>query len=206
MRYIAIPGTWGWDEDGDWWTAGSRFAQFMDDNDCHLLRPDDPFLWSTDIDGTWFDRVFRHGRRFPDWEAGAKALQYYMRDVPYGDRNVIAHSHGGQLAALAAGRVPLRRLVTVCTPYRKDLDAIYSYARKMIGHWEHVHSDSTDLMQLAGSLFDGYWGFHRRMPHADINTKLPKVGHTGILRDPALIPEWRDAGIIARLRQGRRSS
>lgn len=203
MRYITIPGTWGWGSSDKWWSPGSPFVQFMEGQGALLLRPDDPFLWSTDIDGTWFDWIFRHGRTFPDWEAGAAALTYYLKDVPYYDRNLIAHSHGGQVALLAACKVDIRRLVTVSTPYRKDLADNYAFARKHIGHWEHIHSDTSDLIQLAGSIFDGHFGFHRRMPDADLNVMLPKVGHSGILQDPRFIPEWRDAGIIARLRQGR---
>jgi len=105
-------------KDGDWWTAVT-LRPVMDDNDCHLLRPDDPFLWSTDM--TVLVRpVFRHGRRFPTGSRG-KGLQYYMRTC-LALRNVMAHSYGGQLAALAAGGSS--SLVTVLTPYRQDLDAI----------------------------------------------------------------------------------
>ena len=186
-HYTAIPGTWAFDgrtTNGKWWMASSRFAEAMRKRD---LAPvfDDPFVWSTDVNGVGIAAWFGGTSSYNDWEAGAQALAYYLRDVPYTSRNIIAHSHGGQIALMAARNgVMIRNLLTIATPVRKDMQDTYDKARPNIGRWTHVHSDWSDWMQILGGVFDGSLGMRRKMPLADYNIQLPKVGHSSIIEQP----------------------
>ena len=193
-KYIAIPGTWGFkgeEAPGDvWWAEYSQFANMMSR---HGLTPigTGPFVWSTDVDGASLWSLFGRDDPHNDWQAGAWALGYYLKGVPYEDRNIIAHSHGGQVALYAARHgIKIRNLVTIATPVRKDMQGVAQAAASNIGSWTHVYSDWTDYMQLLGGLFDGQIAFNRRMPFAHKNIKVPHVGHSGLLNTPRHWGHW----------------
>lgn len=203
IKFIPVQGTWGWGGDRDkheqWWKPGSPWVKFMQEHDFELFDPKDPFVWSSDADGTIFETLT--GRwNHADWEAGGHALAWYLKDVPYQDRNLIAHSHGGQVAAYAATLIPVYHLLTVATPSRKDMASVYTMARQNIGQWTHIYSDMSDLWQVAGSLFDGRFGVHRKIEAADLNIMVPHVGHANMLRDPRYFQQLVDAGVLDLLR------
>ncbi len=191
-KYVAVPGTWGYAGEIDsaqWWVDGSEFSVFMRQIGYEPVDPDNPFIWTTDVNGTkWF--VFSD-RSHHDWKAGAAALKYYLANVPYEDRNIIAHSHGGQVALYTASfGVEIRTLITIATPVRHDMRKVIAMARPNIGYWTHVYSDWSDIIQILGGIFDGSIGIRRKMKLADINLQLPKVGHSAILRDPKRFAVW----------------
>lgn len=190
--YATVPGTWGFDgnghDDDEWWQPHSEFVKFLQSHGYHqILIEGQPFVWSTNVDGFGLHR---------DWQSAAKALQYFLHTVPYRHRNIIAHSHGGQVALLAAANgVKIRNLITVSTPVRGDLKPVIAKARQNIGHWTHIHSGKKDFWQLFGSLWDGQIGLFRRMKQADVNVELPALDHSDLLRQPEHFHHWIAGGL-----------
>lgn len=145
------------------------------------IRPadvSDPYIWCTNLDGLFGSNKV--------WEAAGAALRWYaMSKVRHYPVSIVAHSHGGQVAAYAAANgLQVDRLITVATPVRKDMEPVYKAARENIQSWYHLHSDS-DLWQVLGGLRDGRWGLHRTMPYADENVVVNNVDHSEFL-NPAL--------------------
>lgn len=201
MRCLLVPGTWsafrGRDE-REWWYRESKFC-------ADVLRPlgltPQPILWSTNVNGgpRWPWQWFRH-RTFPDWMAGAEYLAHTLRERSYDERVVLAHSHGGQVAAIAAAQVPIRLLITVSTPVRLgDMLDAYRRARQHAEFWVHVHSDDSDRMQFYGAICDGHFGVTRANPYAHENVYVPRKGHSRILNDPLTFEFWRQSGITGHL-------
>lgn len=211
-RYLPIQGTHDWrgslDPTTQWWHPSSPFARFMGRNGFNQIGSEDPFLWTTDLDGVSF---WRRQRRHLDWQHGGWSLDHYIRPplvqsaddiVPYDDRNIICHSHGLGVVLYAAGvyRLRIKTLISVCSPVRDDLMEIGKAAREQIEFWLHISTDHTDVMQLLGNLCDGRIKMARKHPLADLNDYVPGIGHSGILRDPVYFNLWRDLnwlGILA---------
>jgi pimeloyl-ACP methyl ester carboxylesterase len=209
MLYVAVAGTWAQhdaetaiDPWRDWWHPQSHWAAELRVLGWTPLRPD-PFRWSTDLDGTWLQRLVQR-RRWGDWLAAAYALCYYCDQVPDGARRkgprgpaarpvLIAHSHGGQVALLATGLLGLSvaGLVTVCTPVRADvLDLVGADAPQP---WWHLYSDGADRWQWLGEWGDGLLRVARQMPPPAIN--LPAAvgfGHSGLLTTRSGLRVWPD--------------
>lgn len=183
---VPVHGTWT----SDWTRPGSAWRTFMARQGAAF--PAEPFQWSGDVSG--LPRLFSWWttEKYSDWRAGAAALSWYLRGFPYEARNVVAHSHGGQLALFAAAQhyTWIRRLVTVATPCRGDLEGVTHLARPNIAHWTHVSSLDGDLMARLGQLFDGRIRRGRTQPLADLNVRHTKIGHSGMLQDPALFELW----------------
>jgi pimeloyl-ACP methyl ester carboxylesterase len=191
---VLVPGTWAWSgffapAAGDWWQTGSPLRAFFERSGFGVVGGDRPFVWSTQLD---------FGAEHRTWSAGGVALYAYLvpplcldRRVPPDETRILAHSHGGQVAfyAAAAG-LRIRSLVTVSTPVRRDMAPVIAAARPNIGTWLHVHSDRSDWQQLLGGLFDGRLGVFRSMPEANVNLKIPDVGHARLLHDPAIGQEY----------------
>jgi len=55
--------------------------------------------------------------------------------------------------------VPVRRLLTVCTPVRRDMRDVAALALKNIGRWRHVASHDGDLMQFLGDIRAGRFDY-----------------------------------------------
>lgn len=182
---VLIEGTWT----GAWAREGSPFR-------AHLARqgfqlpPDGPFEWSGNVAGLPRAISWWRNDKFSDWRAGGAALRWYLRALPYADRNVIAHSHGGQLALFAASQYDtwIRRLITVATPCRGDLAGVTRAALPNIAHWTHVSSREGDLIARLGQLFDGRLRRGRTQVFADVNATHPGIGHSKVLTDPAYFP------------------
>lgn len=193
---VCVHGTWGADFDDPkpdkWWEPGSPFcdylfAQGFDPIVC------EPFIWSGNLEGTsgfWPWNWFRSPER-RTWKAGARALRYLLSSVPFEHRNVIAHSHGGQLVFyLAATGFKMRRLITVGTPVRADVPV--GAARPNIERWLHLYS-ADDGVQVKGSLGDRRVGAGRIFRDADINSQMPG-GHSDVLNRSELYEQWRAKG------------
>lgn len=162
-----------------------------------LVLREPPFLWSGGLDGVPFDR----GR---DWDGGAAALSYYLEPIPYADRRLVAHSHGGAVALRAAARgTTLRSLVTVGTPVRKDIREAGRLAleRGAIGTWLHIHDARWDWLQRAGMLFDGrLWGATAFELPGMVDCPVPGIGHSKVLCDARAIRLWQSEGWLDALR------
>lgn len=199
IRYIAVAGTYAAGREMEWDHPDSTFSNFLLANDIIplMISPLKRYAWSTSLDGL--------DKSNDDWDAAGRALAYYVMPpladktlLPPSETYIIAHSHGGNVAAYACGKYGLKvnGLITVGTPVRKDMDSIYKEAAKNIDHHLHLHAGWQDYMQILGAIGDGRWGIHREMPYAERNDVMPK-GHGDILRDPTLFKTWVDKGWIS---------
>jgi hypothetical protein len=203
--YIPIPGTWALFSDTgqpDWWQAGSPFTTHMRSQDFRLLRPDNPFVWSTQINGhkfwtRWFGG--RDTKDHADWKAGGAALRYYVdhgpcprcgwHEVPVRHRNILAHSHGLQVVLYAcADGLRIRRLVSFGSPIRSDMRAVAMKALPNIDRWMHVYDPTCeDRIQWLGQFGDGVIDLHpdRTVDLQNVvNHPIRGVGHSELLCDP----------------------
>ena len=199
-RTTAIHGTWGWTglrTRGQWWQPGSWWWQQMARYGCEPICPE-MFAWSGDVNGMPWLR----GRRYTDWEIGAFHFTHFFEPpiitlddrrrlyIPIEERNVVAHSFGGNLPIIACAELGLQihRLITVGTPVRPDMEA---YAVKalpnILGGWVHLHAKGgwfADRMQARGELFDGRWGIQRdfKIPGVQ-NYAVPGINHSKVLHE-----------------------
>ena len=201
-KWVGILGTWAFqpeDTRREWFEAGSTFSESLKPYGLEPARPHDEFVWSGDLDGTWF----ANGQ---DWEAGAVNLAQYLRAMPFEDRNVIAHSHGGTIAIRAAARTPIRSLVTLGTPARKDTRAAGRLAMdaSLLGVWVHVSDRQFDLWGQLGALMDGGWRLSRTMAIPGCHdVQLKGIGHSALLSG-AHGDRWEREGLFDVLRKGYR--
>jgi hypothetical protein len=190
---------------GSWSLPILSALAYLESRGLHNLSGDGtiPYAWSTDLDFAQGDHQA--------WMAGGKALFYYLVPPlnpagawPPAETVIVTHSHGLQVALYAAALgLKIDRLLTFMGPVRKDMMSIAEQARKNIRSWRFVRSDESDRWQWFGELFDGHLGVVRNHPLADINERVPHVGHAGVLRDPANFPLWESNGWIDFLKDGR---
>lgn len=223
LYIVPMAGTESW---GDlWWQTGSPWLAELATARCFpVLVGKHPFRWSTTLDGitprevggtvkNWIRRAFGKAPQavlHREWEAGGDACFYFLHDLPYAKRNLIAHSHAGQVALYAAAfGTRIRTLVTVGTPVRADMFDVYARARKNIGWHLHICDATFDLWGTLGQLFDGEVSVSRTWPAEvgggpgpDLTVTLEDIGHSGILRDPKLVDLWVTEGWLALIRLG----
>lgn len=189
---ILVEGTWG----GDWARARSSFSMLLKAHDCMPMRFQG---WSGDVSGV---PNFLASKKHSAWIAGGYAFADFIERLDFHDRNVICHSHGLNPVIYACARrgVKLRRVVSVCSPVRRDMEP---QARALVKHceqWRHVHSDGGDWMQFFGEVFDRHWGWTRswRIRGASnlVNVTIPGIGHSKLLNDPAFLHKWVSEGLI----------
>lgn len=196
--YIPVQGTHGWDEDPNrfqWWEPQSALASYLHQNQIEQVNVSLPFVWSTELDG-----VLRPSHIV--WKAAGYALRYYIGDqfpkgLPTEKRNLIAHSHGGQVAFYAcASGLQIRNLITIGTPVRGDMEAVVKAARPNIGYWLHICDSKSDWISLAGALFDGRIRLKHDFPLADRNDNCSdlKISHSKILTDADRFGLWQTRG------------
>lgn len=184
MYYIPIAGTGGYLD--EWFTDDSVFTNTLRARNFIPIRGGDsrPFRWDGVINGL--------GDHQEAWKAGADSLFYFIRDLPYANMNLIAHSHGGQLAlTLASQGVKIRSLITVGTPYRYDVPV--DRAEKFIEYHQHIYDVKFDIIQWLGSLGDGKISNERRFLFPNvINYGLQNIKHSRILREEKYIKYWNE--------------
>lgn len=197
-RVVTVAGTWGagYGRNGDWWRPGSAFVSMLAEAGVSLVDGEDPFAWSTGIDGI-------DGQNLT-WQTAGRALKWYCEAKVRRDRvSVVAHSHGGQVVAYAAAAgARFETVITVASPVREDLDLQYQALRRQSRRWIHIYTDETlgVAWQLLGSLGLANLGRRhiRRMPLADDNIYIPGESHGDLVGKADLWrPEprgmgWRD--------------
>jgi hypothetical protein len=164
---------------GTWWQRGSLFTRCLEAHGHTLAAPGDGSSWTAELDGV----LGQHGV----WAREGDRLRAYLAQHPVaGVDVVIAFSHGGQVATYAAADgATIPHLITLGTPVRGDLEAVYAQARPRIGRWTHVYAvGGGDWWQLLGSLFDGVLRVWRAMPDADCNVVARGLTHRDLV-DPA---------------------
>lgn len=195
-KWVGVLGTWGWSRARrGWWAHDSPFSAYLRTQGLTPAREGHPFVWTGDVDGV----PIVAGN---DWEVGAIWLGDYLAALPYDDRNVIAHSHGGQLALIAATTVPLRSLILVATPVRKAIEeTVAPTAVGNIGECLHLSDARMDVIGWAGALLDGRWSLRRTFDVDGIRCEQVRgMGHSRLLTDPAAFRLWDEHGWLDVLR------
>lgn len=198
--YIPIGGTWSWDEDENhyqWWERGSTLTRQLSGLGL-VLHARNPFEWSTDIDGDLFHK------NKTVWKAAGKHLACHVERVPLEERNMICHSHGGQVLFYCAYYgVKFNHVITVGTPVRNDMKAIVMAAKPNLGYWHHIMDSKTDWMAVAGGIFDGGFGIRHDFDQADSRSDIKGIGHSAILNDEKAMHYWEDSGWASILAYGK---
>jgi hypothetical protein len=204
LGYLPLAGTHGW-RDG-WCTRDDHpFSLMMACQGFYVVRrPNgDRWRWSTVLDGLFGDDE--------TWiAAGENLADFLAAYVPFEHRNVIAHSHGGNVAAIAAQSVPLRTLTTIGTPRREELD--YQKTCDNVGYWQHIYDRQWDFWGWAGSLGGGRLhdpaedrafavvprrGINRGM----VNHGLIGISHSKVLRDEQFLHYWTANGWLEAIKE-----
>ena len=197
IKFVAVQGTDGWVEPGDrrgWWHSVSRFAVLMASFGCDLLWTDDPFVWSTEVNGWQFWRRWSWFKPDPtkdhrSWRAGAKALRWkadqHDHEHGVGPLDAVCHSHGGNVWAYAAGveGVRFRHVVLMGTPLRGDMIEVYKHAIANSESVLFVTDPRDDTMQFLGRVGDGAIGEIDLPPGIHV-LPVDDMGHSGALYDP----------------------
>lgn len=170
---VLVPGTHGLDN--QWRKMSSCFVESLINHNFALLDKKDLFIWTAHLDGVLGKNT--------TWQMAGYALLWYChakeKDVKV---NIIAHSHGGQVAAYAAERgLQIHTLITAGTPVRYDMRNIYKKGKQSIEKWVHLHSGAKDWWQLFGSFFDGSLNNRRDMPYASLNIEKSGCSHEELL-------------------------
>lgn len=207
VKLVAVQGTWGWND--VWWQDGSAFWNWMRRRGVEPVRVSGkPFEWETGLGSSiYFWRRWGWGRKGVEaWEYAGKAFYYYCDILNFDECNVLAHSHGGQVALYGAAEgIKIRKLVTVGTPVRADLEDVLAKALPNISEWWHLYDKDEDRTAERGAFGDGRLGRVVRTFLRDkvVNVGLPGIGHSGLLKDPSVFHFWDDQGVLEFLRQER---
>lgn len=189
---VLLMGTWGLND--GWWREDGEIARLIRGT---VRVPVAPFRWTGNIGGLL---DFTPSDPADPWTAGSlrewaiearHLIDFCWHTWPDVPVSVIAHSHGGNLAALAcAYGLKVHHLVTVATPPRKDLAAVYARAKaQRTGAWWHLYGDwYRDLMIKLGQLGDGALGWRMKIAEADRQIHVPGCGHSDLL-EPARLSE-----------------
>ncbi len=202
--YIPIGGTDSWDEDEQtfqWWERGSPFTEHMSTQNL-ILHARTPFQWATSLDGI---PTRRHDHI---WKGAAKHLICHLERVPLEERNLIAHSHAGQVVFYATSYgLQINNLITVGTPVRSSMEKAILAGRLNIGYWHHIYDSHTDMTALLGSLFDGKFRVRHSFDLADSQDDIKGIGHSKVLNEQQDIRlwDWDQRGWSSILAMGKRA-
>jgi pimeloyl-ACP methyl ester carboxylesterase len=193
VTYIPIGGTDSWDEDENnyqWWERGSEFNRFMATQNL-ILHARTPFEWSTCLDGVPFLPGISKRNNHIIWKSAAKHLICFLERVPLEERNIVAHSHGGNVTfyALSYG-LQINNLITVGTPVRSDMEAVVLKGLGNCAYWHHIYDSSKDMTSVLGALFDGKIRVRHNFDLADTSDNVKGIGHSAILNDYKFISLW----------------
>lgn len=191
-RVLLVSGTCG--RRTPWWRIGHPFVRALTTAQGHALAAPSEgrswWGWTTRLDGVL--------GRDDSWIEAAASLYWYTMLEAQAPDAVIAHSHGGNVLALAAHRgAHFGSVVTVGTPRRRTLASAYRALQRQSRRWTHLYTPG-DAWQILGTwrarrpLTSLVW--NGEMPDAHVNirvTGLPRwrrwtgLSHTSDLLDPA---------------------
>lgn len=186
MKIVLVSGTHG----AKWSAPDTAFCRLLERHGIIVLR-DGP-EWSEAVDGLpsiYGDR--KHGQ----WIAGGYGFAKDAQDRPYSDTIYLAHSYGGNCCAYGIARPdcpPIRRLITVGTPNRADMEPVWREAKKKIGFHLHICDSTVPWIERIAQLFDGRVGNARPgNQSADLVAFVPGMRHSRILDDEnGMVAEW----------------
>lgn len=182
FRYLCIAGTFG--RYHDWaHNLESPFQKTLRIAGGEPIRCEDGglYTWDGSLNGTFWtgDKT---------WHRESEVVARLLVTVPIEDRIVFAHSHGGQIAILAARKIQLRTLTTIATPFRPNLKPFD--AAKNIGYWQHVYDPEEDWTATAprraaarfglGGLGGGGKLERRFLDDRIVNVGIPGVRHSEV--------------------------
>lgn len=198
--YIPIHGTWAIDDNETaWWKPASNFAKYASNFGIVQFDTLPPFIWSSDLNGVFYN-LYSKGAKHTDWRAGGWSLYYYLNQVPYSQRNLIVHSHGLQPVMYCASfGMPIRNIISVCSPIRKDMESIMEKAVNYISNWIHIYSNS-DKVQWLGQIGDGRWFGSRKAKFAKLNIPLHGINHSDLFKLDGRLDLWNTGGWFNYLR------
>lgn len=183
MHYVPVAGTWA-EKDTEtlqWYEAGSPFAVWMARRGWTRKATEFGF-WSTALGGTLWC-----GGDHLAWQFGGRVLRSFLGDLPWEHRNVVAHSHGGQIVAYAlADGLPIRSLVTISTPVRRDMDPVWA-ASLDVRQGRHVALYATGWGDRIRWL--GQRGRFRRVVDGADGVEV-QGGHSGVVREARYFDQW----------------
>lgn len=213
VKFTAVHGTHG--RKAPWVQRDSGLMKLFATLNITPLYPDDPFVWSGDVNGLQFWRNWiPGGGDRGDWEVGGNALRWRLKGCPYIDSGLIVHSHGlwPAIEACAQGlQVPW--MISVGSPVRADMEGRIQTALPNIGAWLHIYDPRFDWWGTLGSLGDGRWNWNRAQrfagppPHTAItqtalytalrprrggNDAVAGISHSGALEDSKHLHLWQD--------------
>jgi hypothetical protein len=204
-RVVKVAGTHDWNptelSHDRWWQSDSRFTEKLakcgfDHVGWDVSGQEIP-QWSCALSGTFFA-----GRDLRTWWRGGFSLAAQLLKLPTDERNVIAHSHGGNVAVLAlmilaSHNEQVSCLITVCAPVRRDMTVHY---KAVTCPWRHIYSKQVwgNRMQWMGSRVRMAW----KMPGDVVdNYEADGICHSDLVRDPDRCEHVFDDGIVSFLEQ-----
>lgn len=195
MKYVPIAGTGGFR--AAWIRETDPFGTMMTSQGFESARVGARgFRWSGALDGIDSDNC--------EWETFADALALFLDRLDYADRNLICHSHAGNIALILAAReYPIRTLTTVGTPIReRDLPCVT--AERFIRFHQHIYSTKLDVWGWLGRALGDHSLVADRAysSHKVKNIPVHHIGHSKVLTDPAYIGMWITEGWLDNIRSG----
>lgn len=195
MKYVPIAGTGGFR--AAWVRETDPFGVMMAGQGFESARVNDRgYRWSGALDGVDGDNN--------EWEAFADALGIFLDRIDYEDRNLICHSHAGNIAIILAGRgYPIRTLTTVGTPIREG-DLPCATAEKFIRFHQHIYSTKLDIWGWLGRAIGDHSLIANRAYSSNRVKNIPvhHIGHSKVLTDPTYIRLWIEEGWLDNIRAG----
>jgi hypothetical protein len=196
--YVPVAGTWGASDgwvcsDADPFTTYARYQARL----LPRRRADgQPWNWSGKLGGLfWTDPS--------TWQEPAEDLATFLGSLPYAERNLLAASHGGQIAQIASTIVRIRTLTTVGTPVRYDVRRFLPN----IGYWQHIYDRRWDLIgtvkKRLGKIGDEHLDLERRflLPGV-VNYGIDNIGHIDLLTIEDHFHYWKDYCWFDAMRNG----
>lgn len=191
MKYIIVPGAWGlkpFHPYYQWW-CGCSWIDWMRTWGFEQPNDLDPFIWSTDL-------------TMEAYRAGGAALKWYVWGAIRTDEpvRIIAHSMGWQVVLWAAAHgLQIDVAISLGSPQRQDMADVFVMARPSIRRWIHVQSAELDIFDWLGNLGDVELDY-RNVTGYDRLDRVPGIGHSRVIFDPAWFVLWETRGWLNELR------
>lgn len=210
-RYVPVQGTWSWTDlpnsatskaagaEPLWWQRGSTLDGYLRTRGIVQLDPENPFIWSSEVAG-----LFLLDRSLRAWKAGGWNLKQYLQHVTLADRNILAHSHGLQVAAFAAaywreadtiGDPLFNTVITVGGPIHDGVP--YHALNGECRRWLFIAEAGFDRIQFLGGLGAGDRHNEKSFLDTHVNVALvPGIQHSRILYEAQYMSVWEHEGFL----------
>lgn len=191
MKILLVGGTWSFRNDGKkmWHHAGSPFSEYLKGLGHEILFGYNfkgerilPMEWDSNIGGFGGD----YGKI--GWATlGSQIYNWVVPSLCYDSRVspeellIINHSHGLQGSLFAFDMGLKGSMISICGPVRCDMEGVVASAKRNILNWVSLHSDSSDIIQIAGSDVRPWFPFRRAWEESDLTIQVDNAGHEGLI-------------------------